>query len=82
MTAATTAPAPRGLARGLGRDFNLLWLGQSVSNVGDRINLFVVPTVMILLLHASAFQVGLVADGGAVGSGQRRGQQRQDSCHQ
>lgn len=60
MTAATTAPAPRGLARGLGRDFNLLWLGQSVSNVGDRINLFVVPTVMILLLHASAFQVGLV----------------------
>jgi len=60
MTAAITAPAPRGLARGLGRDFNLLWLGQSVSNVGDRINLFVVPTVMILLLHASAFQVGLV----------------------
>ncbi|GGQ68142.1 MFS transporter [Couchioplanes azureus] len=49
-----------GLSRGLGREFNLLWLGQSVSNVGDRINLFVVPTVMILLLHASAFQVGLV----------------------
>ncbi len=47
-------------ARGLGRDFNLLWLGQSVSNVGDKINVFVVPTVMILLLHASAFQVGLV----------------------
>jgi MFS family permease len=46
--------------RGLGREFNLLWLGQSVSNIGDRINLFVVPTIMILLLHASAFQVGLV----------------------
>ncbi|BEL02166.1 MFS transporter [Actinoplanes sichuanensis] len=44
----------------LGREFNRLWLGQSVSNIGDRINLFVVPTVMILLLDASAFQVGLV----------------------
>jgi len=60
VTAAATAPAPRGLARGLGRDFNLLWLGQSVSNIGDRVNLFVVPTIMILLLHASAFQVGLI----------------------
>ena len=28
-----------------------------------------------------AFQVGLVADRGAVGSGQRRGQQRQDCRH-
>jgi len=60
VSAAATAPAPRGLARGLGRDFNLLWLGQSVSNIGDRVNLFVVPTIMILLLHASAFQVGLI----------------------
>jgi len=60
MTATATAPAPRGLARGLGRDFNLLWLGQSISNIGDRVNLFVVPTIMILLLHASAFQVGLI----------------------
>ncbi|HEX6873973.1 MAG TPA: MFS transporter [Micromonosporaceae bacterium] len=45
----------------LGREFNLLWAGQSVSNIGDKINLFVVPTVMILLLHASPFQVGLVS---------------------
>src|SRR5262249_38679878 len=59
-TATTTTLPRRGFARGLGREFNLLWLGQSVSNVGDRINLFVVPAVMILLLHASAFQVGLV----------------------
>jgi predicted MFS family arabinose efflux permease len=56
MTTVAVAPGKQGL----GRQFNLLWLGQSVSNVGDRINLFVVPTVMILLLHASAFQVGLV----------------------
>lgn len=45
----------------LGRDFNLLWAGQSASNIGDKINLFVVPTIMILLLDASAFQVGLVS---------------------
>jgi MFS family permease len=60
-TTVETAAAPaRGFARGLGREFNLLWLGQSVSNVGDKINVFVVPTIMILLLHASAFQVGLI----------------------
>lgn len=45
----------------LGREFNLLWAGQSVSNIGDKINLFVVPTVMILVLHATPFEVGLVA---------------------
>lgn len=45
----------------LGREFGLLWAGQTVSNVGDRINFFVVPTVMILVLDASPFEVGLVA---------------------
>ncbi len=45
----------------LGREFNLLWAGQSVSNVGDRITLLVVPTLMIFLLDASAFEVGLVS---------------------
>ncbi|MEO3778026.1 MFS transporter [Micromonospora sp. B11E3] len=58
LTDPAAAPAAEG--RGLGRDFNRLWLGQSVSNIGDKINVFVVPTVMILLLHASPFQVGLV----------------------
>jgi len=42
----------RGFARGLGREFNLLWLGQSVSNIGDKINQFVIPAVLLLLLHA------------------------------
>ncbi|MFC3735054.1 MFS transporter, partial [Actinoplanes nipponensis] len=60
MSSPAAAPVREDAPRGLGRAFNLLWLGQSVSNVGDRINVFVVPTVMILLLHASAFQVGLV----------------------
>ncbi|RAJ41835.1 putative MFS family arabinose efflux permease [Kitasatospora sp. SolWspMP-SS2h] len=45
----------------LGRAFNLFWFGKSVSNVGDRVTVFVVPTLMIFVLHASAFQVGVVA---------------------
>ncbi|HET8642629.1 MAG TPA: MFS transporter [Pseudonocardiaceae bacterium] len=49
------------LPASLGREFNLLWCGQTVSNVGDRITVFVVPTVMIFVLHASALEVGIVA---------------------
>jgi len=48
-------------APSLGREFTLLWTGQSISNVGDRITLLVVPTLMIFLLDASAFEVGLVS---------------------
>jgi MFS family permease len=49
------------LPESLGREYNLFWGGQAVSNVGDRITIFVVPTVMIFVLHASAFEVGIVA---------------------
>ncbi|MGW4378472.1 MFS transporter [Kitasatospora sp. NPDC004531] len=45
----------------LGRAFNLFFVGKSVSNIGDRVTVFVVPTLMIFVLHASAFQVGIVA---------------------
>lgn len=45
----------------LGRQFNLFWAGQTVSLVGDRITIFVVPTVMIFVLDASALEVGVVA---------------------
>src|SRR5436305_716761 len=45
----------------LGRQFGLVWGGQTVSNVGERITIFVVPTVMIFVLHASALEVGVVA---------------------
>ncbi|WP_441249497.1 MFS transporter [Kitasatospora sp. McL0602] len=45
----------------LGGRFNLFWLGQTVSTVGDRVTVFVVPTLMIFVLHASALQVGVVA---------------------
>ncbi|MFE0461422.1 MFS transporter [Kitasatospora sp. NPDC058965] len=46
---------------GLGRRFNFFWGGQTVSLVGDRITVFVVPTLMIFALHASALQVGIVS---------------------
>lgn len=45
----------------LGRQFNLYWGGQTVSLVGDRVTVFVVPTMMIFVLHASALEVGIVA---------------------
>ncbi|OLB63972.1 MAG: hypothetical protein AUI10_13075 [Actinobacteria bacterium 13_2_20CM_2_72_6] len=53
-------PKPR-LPAFLGREFSLFWAGQTVSTVGDRITIFVVPTVMIFVLHASALEVGIVA---------------------
>lgn len=45
----------------LGREFNLFWGGQTVSHVGDKITLFVVPTLMIFVLDSSAFEIGIVA---------------------
>ncbi|MFJ2865723.1 MFS transporter [Kitasatospora sp. NPDC087314] len=53
MTAERPAP--------LGRGFDLFWAGQTVSLVGDKVTVFVVPTLMIFVLHASALQVGVVA---------------------
>lgn len=47
--------------RSLGRGFTLFWTGQTVSMVGDRVTVFVVPALMIFLLHASALQVGVVS---------------------
>jgi MFS family permease len=44
----------------LGRPFTVFWTGQTVSMVGDQLTLFVVPTLMIFALGASALQVGLV----------------------
>jgi MFS family permease len=47
-------------AGSLGRPFTVFWTGQTVSMVGDQLTLFVVPTLMIFALDASAFQVGLI----------------------
>jgi MFS family permease len=42
------------------RDFLLLWTGESISLIGSRVTLLALPTVAILQLHQSAFQVGLL----------------------
>jgi MFS family permease len=37
-----------------------LWVGQTVSEAGTQVSQLAVPTVAILLLHATPFQVGLL----------------------
>ncbi|MEV6107800.1 MFS transporter [Streptomyces sp. NPDC051940] len=49
------------LPASLGGEFNRFWTGQSVSLVGDRITVFVVPTLMIFALDATPLEVGVVA---------------------
>ena len=41
-------------------DFMRLWVGQTVSETGTQVSQLAVPTVAILLLHATPFQVGLL----------------------
>jgi MFS family permease len=43
------------------RDFLKLWGGQSISELGSQVSQLALPTVAILLLHATPFQVGLLA---------------------
>jgi MFS family permease len=47
-------------------DFRSLWLGESVSLIGDYVSAFVLPTVAVLMLHASSFQVGLLGATGTI----------------
>jgi MFS family permease len=56
-----TAPATKPKLARLSRDFHLFWAGQTVSVFGDRITLFVVPTLMVFVLAATPFQIGLVS---------------------
>jgi MFS family permease len=41
-------------------DFVKLWLGQFVSETGSQVSVLALPTVAILVLHATPFQVGLL----------------------
>jgi len=43
------------------RDFLLLWGGQTVSEVGSQITVLAMPLVAVVVLHATALQVGLLA---------------------
>jgi MFS family permease len=42
------------------RNFAALWVGQTISMVGTRVNLFVVPTLAIIVLHATPTEVGVL----------------------
>jgi MFS family permease len=42
-------------------DFVKLWAGQTISVVGSQVTVLALPTIAILLLHATAGQVGLLA---------------------
>jgi predicted MFS family arabinose efflux permease len=63
----TASTAPADLARGgrrpiwRNRDFLLLWGGQTVSETGSQVTVLALPLVAVVLLSASAFQVGLLS---------------------
>ncbi len=48
------------------RDFALLWAGQTVSDLGNAVTFVALPLVAVLVLHASSFQVGLIAAASSV----------------
>ena len=58
--------ARRSDAHGLRRhpDFLRLWAALSVSLVGSEVTLLALPLAAALTLHASAFQMGLLAAAG------------------
>jgi MFS family permease len=43
------------------RAFHGLWLGQSISQLGSQITVVVLPLVAAVTLHASPFEIGLLA---------------------
>ena len=44
----------------LGRDFNALWFGQSLSLFGSAVTALALPSVAVLALRATPFQVGVL----------------------
>jgi MFS family permease len=69
-TQAQTEPRYRGTHRKRSskliahRGFQRLWFGQSVSEFGSQITTLAMPLAAVLVLHASAFQVGLLTTSG------------------
>src|SRR5258706_3345956 len=55
------------MLRGLARDpeFLKLWVGETISDFGDQITLLAIPLTAVIVLHASAFEMGLLAAVGA-----------------
>jgi len=50
----------RGRGR-LGRDFALLWGGETVSQVGSQVSMLALPLVAVTTLHATVFELGLLS---------------------
>src|SRR5215471_18337089 len=46
------------------RDFLLLWTGQSISEIGSAVTIVALPLAAVVLLHATTFEVGLLAAAG------------------
>ena len=42
------------------RNFRLLWIGETVSQVGNAMAMVGVPLIAVLVLHASTFEVGVL----------------------
>ncbi|MFJ8780867.1 MULTISPECIES: MFS transporter [unclassified Streptomyces] len=63
MTATESSPGRPDHRGGLWRhaDFRRLWLGETVSQFGTTVSQLALPLVAILALHASTWQVGVLA---------------------
>lgn len=63
LTSPETKPDTQTRRGGLWRhaDFRRLWIGETVSHFGTSISQLALPLVAILALHASTWQVGLLA---------------------
>jgi MFS family permease len=61
-----STPTPRATANGSRSlwkhsDFKRLWAADTISQLGTQITFLALPTAAILVLHANAFQVGLLS---------------------
>jgi len=56
MTLATAAPTRFAKVS----NFNKLWLGQTISLLGSAVTMFALPTLAVLVLHATPMQVGVL----------------------
>ncbi|WP_137826347.1 MFS transporter [Brevibacterium sp. 2SA] len=58
-----SAPPDRSPTRSLWRhhDFRQLWMGDTVSVFGNQFVLFALPLIAVQLLHANAFEMGVLA---------------------
>jgi len=57
---------PPSLRRDL--DFLKLWIGQTISEIGSRITIVVLPLIAVLILKAKPFQMGMLAGIGGFAS--------------